>query len=109
MTKKEATLRAESILTLVGLKERLIHKPGELSGGEQQRVAVARAMVLEPKVLLADEPTGNLDTRTAESVFDLLLELNRMKSITLVIVTHNLKLAQKMSRQIQLVEGKAVE
>ena len=109
MTMKEATSRAESILTLVGLKERLIHKPGELSGGEQQRVAVARAMVLEPKVLLADEPTGNLDTRTAESVFDLLLELNRMKGITLVIVTHNLKLAQKMSRQIQLVEGKAVE
>jgi len=109
MTKKEAALRAESILTLVGLKERLIHKPGELSGGEQQRVAVARAMVLEPKVLLADEPTGNLDTRTAESVFDLLLELNRMKGITLVIVTHNLKLAQKMSRQIQLIEGKAVE
>jgi lipoprotein-releasing system ATP-binding protein len=109
MTKKEATLRAESILTLVGLKERLIHKPGELSGGEQQRVAVARAMVLEPKVLLADEPTGNLDTKTAESVFDLLLELNRMKGITLVIVTHNLKLAQKMSRQIQLIEGQAVE
>jgi lipoprotein-releasing system ATP-binding protein len=109
MTKKEAVSRAESILTLVGLKERLIHKPGELSGGEQQRVAVARAMVLEPKVLLADEPTGNLDTRTAESVFDLLLELNRMKGITLVIVTHNLKLAQKMSRQIQLIEGRAVE
>jgi lipoprotein-releasing system ATP-binding protein len=109
MTKKEATSRAESILTLVGLKERLIHKPGELSGGEQQRVAVARAMVLEPKVLLADEPTGNLDTKTGESVFDLLLELNRTKGITLVIVTHNLKLAQKMSRQIQLLEGKAVE
>jgi len=109
MTKKEATSRAESILTLVGLKERLIHKPGELSGGEQQRVAVARAMVLEPKVLLADEPTGNLDTKTGESVFDLLLELNRTKGITLVIVTHNLKLAQKMSRQIQLIEGKAVE
>jgi lipoprotein-releasing system ATP-binding protein len=109
MTMKEATSRAESILTLVGLKERLIHKPGELSGGEQQRVAVARAMVLEPKVLLADEPTGNLDTKTGEAVFDLLLELNRMKGITLVIVTHNLKLAQKMSRQIQLIEGKAVE
>ena len=72
-------------------------------------MAVARAMVLEPKVLLADEPTGNLDTRTGESVFDLLLELNRIKGITLVIVTHNLKLAQQMSRQIQLVEGKAVE
>jgi lipoprotein-releasing system ATP-binding protein len=106
-TKKEASLRAESILTLVGLKDRLSHKPGELSGGEQQRVAVARALVLEPKVLLADEPTGNLDTRTGESVFDLLNELNQIKGVTLLVVTHNLKLAEKMSRQIHLVDGKA--
>lgn len=106
-TKKEASLRAESILTLVGLKDRLSHKPGELSGGEQQRVAVARALVLEPKVLLADEPTGNLDTRTGESVFDLLAELNQIKGVTLLVVTHNLKLAEKMSRQIHLVDGKA--
>ncbi len=106
-TKKEASLRAESILTLVGLRDRLSHKPGELSGGEQQRVAVARALVLEPKVLLADEPTGNLDTRTGESVFDLLTELNQIKGVTLIIVTHNLKLAEKMSRQIHLVDGKA--
>ena len=105
--KKEASLRAESILTLVGLKDRLSHKPGELSGGEQQRVAVARALVLEPKVLLADEPTGNLDTRTGESVFDLLTELNQIKGVTLIIVTHNLKLAEKMSRQIHLVDGRA--
>ena len=105
--KKEAASRAEAILALVGLQERLTHKPGELSGGEQQRVAVARALVLEPKVLLADEPTGNLDTRTGESVFDLLLELNRIKGVTLVVVTHNLKLAEKLSRQIQLLEGKA--
>jgi lipoprotein-releasing system ATP-binding protein len=105
--KKEASLRAESILTLVGLKDRLSHKPGELSGGEQQRVAVARALVLEPKVLLADEPTGNLDTRTGESVFDLLNELNQIKGVTLIVVTHNLKLAEKMSRQIHLVDGKA--
>ncbi len=105
--KKEASLRAESILTLVGLRDRLSHKPGELSGGEQQRVAVARALVLEPKVLLADEPTGNLDTKTGESVFDLLTELNRIKGVTLIIVTHNLKLAEKMSRQIQLIDGKA--
>jgi lipoprotein-releasing system ATP-binding protein len=105
--KKEASLRAESILTLVGLRDRLSHKPGELSGGEQQRVAVARALVLEPKVLLADEPTGNLDTRTGESVFDLLTELNRIKGVTLIVVTHNLKLAEKMSRQIHLVDGKA--
>jgi lipoprotein-releasing system ATP-binding protein len=106
-TKKDASLRAESILTLVGLKDRLSHKPGELSGGEQQRVAVARALVLEPKVLLADEPTGNLDTRTGESVFDLLAELNQIKGVTLLVVTHNLKLAEKMSRQIHLVDGKA--
>jgi lipoprotein-releasing system ATP-binding protein len=102
----EARQRAESILTLVGLRERLIHKPGELSGGEQQRVAVARAMVLEPKVLLADEPTGNLDTKTGESVFDLLDELNRTKGVTLIIVTHNPALARRMSHQIHLVDGR---
>jgi lipoprotein-releasing system ATP-binding protein len=106
--KKEAALRAESILTLVGLKDRLSHKPGELSGGEQQRVAVARAIVLEPKVLLADEPTGNLDTKTGESVFDLLQEINRVKGVTLIVVTHNLTLANKLSRQIHLIDGKAV-
>jgi lipoprotein-releasing system ATP-binding protein len=105
--KKESASRAEAILTLVGLKERLSHKPGELSGGEQQRVAVARALVLEPKVLLADEPTGNLDTKTGESVFDLLQELNQIKGVTLIVVTHNLKLAEKLSRQIQLIDGKA--
>ena len=105
--KKEAASRAEAILTLVSLKERFSHKPGELSGGEQQRVAVARALVLEPKVLLADEPTGNLDTKTGESVFDLLQELNRIKEVTLIVVTHNLKLAEKLSRQIQLIDGKA--
>ena len=106
--KKESISRAEAILTLVGLKERLSHKPGELSGGEQQRVAVARALVLEPKVLLADEPTGNLDTKTGESVFDLLRELNQIKGVTLIVVTHNLRLAEKLSRQIQLVDGRAL-
>jgi len=97
------------MLTLVGLKARLTHKPGELSGGEQQRVAVARALVLEPKVLLADEPTGNLDTKTGESVLDLLQQLNRVKRVTLIVVTHNLKLANRLSRQIQLVDGKAMQ
>jgi lipoprotein-releasing system ATP-binding protein len=106
--KEESVSRAEAILTLVGLKERLSHKPGELSGGEQQRVAVARALVLEPKVLLADEPTGNLDTKTGESVFDLLQELNQIRGVTLIVVTHNLRLAEKLSRQIQLVDGKAL-
>ncbi len=107
ISKEESVSRAEAILSLVGLKERFSHKPGELSGGEQQRVAVARALVLEPKVLLADEPTGNLDTKTGESVFDLLHELNRIKGVTLIVVTHNLKLAEKLSRQIQLIDGKA--
>jgi lipoprotein-releasing system ATP-binding protein len=106
--KKESASRAEAILTLVGLKERLTHKPGELSGGEQQRVAVARALVLGPKVLLADEPTGNLDTKTGESVFDLLREMNQIKGITLIVVTHNITLAEKLSRQIQLIDGKAL-
>ena len=107
MSEEEAVSRAEAILALVGLKERISHKPGELSGGEQQRVAVARALVLEPKVLLADEHTGNLDTKTGESVFDLLQELNRIKGVTLIVVTHNLKLAEKLSRQIELIDGKA--
>jgi lipoprotein-releasing system ATP-binding protein len=106
--KEESVSRAEAILTLVGLEERLSHKPGELSGGEQQRVAVARALVLEPKVLLADEPTGNLDTKTGESVFDLLQELNQIRGVTLIVVTHNLTLAEKLSRQIQLIDGKAL-
>ncbi len=107
MSKKEASVRAEEILTLVGLKERLTHKPGELSGGEQQRVAVARALVLEPKILLADEPTGNLDSKTGEAVFSLLQELNRIKNVTLIVVTHNPNLASQMPRQILLVDGKA--
>ena len=106
-SKKEAALRAEAMLTLVGLKDRLPHKPGELSGGEQQRVAVARALVLEPKILLADEPTGNLDSKTGESVFALLQELNRMKNITLIVVTHNPNLAAQMPRQVILTDGKA--
>ena len=108
ISKDEAAARAEKILSLVGLKQRLSHRPGELSGGEQQRVALARALVLEPKVLLADEPTGNLDTKTGESVFNLLQELNQMKGVTLIIVTHNLNLARQLPRQIHMVDGKAL-
>ncbi len=108
MSKKEAMLRAETILASVGLKDRIIHKPGELSGGEQQRVAVARALVLESKVLLADEPTGNLDTKTGDSVFDLLQELNEAKGITLIVVTHNMNLAGRLPRQIQIIDGKTM-
>jgi lipoprotein-releasing system ATP-binding protein len=109
MAKSEAAGRAEAILNAVGLHARLRHKPGELSGGEQQRVAVARALVLEPKVLFADEPTGNLDTNTGEAVYELLRELNRTQGITLVVVTHNKRLADRMSRQIHMVDGRAVE
>ncbi len=108
LSEREASDRAEVILSQVGLKERMTHKPGELSGGEQQRVAVARALVLEPKILLADEPTGNLDTQTGESVFALLQELNQIKGVTLIIVTHNLQLAAQLPRQIHLLDGKAI-
>jgi lipoprotein-releasing system ATP-binding protein len=109
MPKHEAALRAEEILLAVGLKDRLRHKPGELSGGEQQRVAVARALVLGPKILLADEPTGNLDTKTGEAIFDMLKELNRTQGITLIMVTHNKQLADRMPREIHMVDGKAIE
>ncbi len=109
LSKSEAASRAKALLASVGLEDRLSHKPGEMSGGEQQRVAVARALVLEPKLLLADEPTGNLDSRTGESVFQLLKELNQVKGITLVIVTHNLHLARELSRQIRLADGKAYD
>jgi lipoprotein-releasing system ATP-binding protein len=109
LPRKEAASLAEGVLSSVGLNHRLSHKPGELSGGEQQRVAVARALVLGPKILLADEPTGNLDEKTGEAVFELLAELNRTKNLTLIVVTHNLRLAAHLPRQIQLIEGKPVE
>ena len=99
---------AEAILVRVGLKERLTHRVSTLSGGEQQRVAVARALVLEPEVLLADEPTGNLDPKSGARVQDLILELNRERGLTSVIVTHNLEMARILDRQITLLEGKAV-
>ena len=86
---RKARERAAAILHEVGLGDRLTHKPGELSGGEQQRVAVARALIMEPEIILADEPTGNLDSETGKKIEDILLELNRTKRITLVVVTHN--------------------
>jgi lipoprotein-releasing system ATP-binding protein len=106
--RKETYERAEAILIRVGLGDRLRHHVGELSGGEQQRVAVARSLVLKPSILLADEPTGNLDARTGESIHDLLISLNRDDGITAVIVTHNMDLANKLSRRVTLVDGKAM-
>ncbi len=103
--RKEAEAMATELLSEVGLGKRLTHKPGELSGGEQQRTAIVRALIQEPRVILADEPTGNLDTRTAEEVFELLLSINRTKKMAMVIVTHNEKLAAKMSRRVMMVDG----
>jgi lipoprotein-releasing system ATP-binding protein len=105
MAQGEARKKAEIILGGVGLDHRMNHKSGELSGGEQQRVAVARALVMEPDILLADEPTGNLDTETGKKIEDILVDLNRKKNITLIVVTHNNKLAERMSRQIGLRDG----
>ena len=100
--------QAEAILVRVGLKERLTHRVSTLSGGEQQRVAVARALVLEPEVLLADEPTGNLDPKSGGRGQELILELNRERGLTSVIVTHNLEMARILDRQITLLDGKAL-
>ena len=100
--------QAEAILVRVGLKERLTHRVSTLSGGEQQRVAVARALMLEPEVLLADEPTGNLDPKSGARVQELILELNHERGLTSVIVTHNLAMARILDRQITLLDGKAV-
>jgi lipoprotein-releasing system ATP-binding protein len=105
----EAAEAAEGLLRRVGLGERLSHRLGQLSGGEQQRVAVARALIREPKLLLADEPTGNLDQRTGEEVHELLLTLNRDRGLAMIVVTHNLALARTFSRCVTLEEGRARE
>jgi lipoprotein-releasing system ATP-binding protein len=97
---------ARELLAEVGLAHRLTHKPGELSGGEQQRVAVARALVMGPELLLADEPTGNLDMKTSEGIHDLFAELRTTKGLTVMVVTHNEQLAARMGRSIRLVDGK---
>jgi len=106
MDRKEARERAEEILREVGLGERVHHKPGELSGGEQQRVAVARAIMLEPTLLLADEPTGNLDSATGEKIIGLLFHLNERKGVTLFIVTHNEWIASLFPKRIYLTDGR---
>ncbi|RNC68913.1 MAG: ABC transporter ATP-binding protein [Desulfuromonadales bacterium] len=103
--RSEAMEPARELLTEVGLGHRLTHKPGELSGGEQQRVAIARALVLSPRLLLADEPTGNLDMKTSDEVHETLDRIHRKRGVTLVIVTHNEKLASRMGRTVRLMDG----
>jgi len=104
----EARERSASALQEVGLGDRLGHRPGELSGGEQQRVAIARALVAQPRVVLADEPTGNLDPKTSEVIWDLFLRLQAERRLAFVIATHNHDLARKADRGYRLVEGRAV-
>jgi lipoprotein-releasing system ATP-binding protein len=104
--RKDMERRARSLLEEVGLGARATHRPGELSGGEQQRVAVARALALDPKLLLADEPTGNLDTATSDAIHELFFQINREHGTTIVVVTHNPAFAERMPRVVRLRDGR---
>jgi lipoprotein-releasing system ATP-binding protein len=109
LSRREARKRAAELLTYLGLKERLTHRPAELSGGEQQRVAIARAVANAPRILLADEPTGNLDPHTAEHVFDALTQLVRASGLAMIVATHNMEIAARMDRRVTLRDGQVVE
>lgn len=109
LPRTEARQRAAELLSYLGLKERLTHRPAELSGGEQQRVAIARAVANAPRLLLADEPTGNLDPHTSEHVFHALSQLVRASGLAVVLATHNMELAARMDRRVTLREGLVVE
>lgn len=104
--KRKAAAMAEALLNDVGLSLRMTHRPGELSGGEQQRVAIARALTLSPELLLADEPTGNLDMKTSDGIHGLLSELQQKHGLTVVVVTHNERLAAAMGRTVHLTDGR---
>ncbi len=106
MDAQQARSEAERLLESVGLKDRISHRPGKLSGGEQQRVAVARAVILQPSLVLADEPTGSLDLRIGEEVHELLFQLNQEKKIALIVATHNREFADKIGRRVELREGR---
>jgi lipoprotein-releasing system ATP-binding protein len=109
LKKSDAEKRAHELLGYLGLKDRVGHRPGELSGGEQQRVAIARAVANAPRILLADEPTGNLDPRTSDRVFSALTQLVRASGLAAIIATHNMDLAARMDRRVTLRDGKVVE
>ncbi|MEG3639047.1 ABC transporter ATP-binding protein [Magnetococcus sp. PR-3] len=109
MERTQAVEQATAVLERVGLRHRITHRPGQLSGGEQQRVAIARALVGEPKLLLADEPTGNLDTHTSDAIYDLLMALNQEQDLTLLMVTHNPDLAARMGRRLRMQDGTIVD
>jgi lipoprotein-releasing system ATP-binding protein len=106
LRKRQHVARARQLLEMVGLSHRLKHRPRELSGGEMQRAAIARALIAEPKILLADEPTGNLDGRTGREILEVLRTLNRQENLTIVMVTHDDSIAQQADRTVRLVEGR---